>query len=167
MLFFASATNFNSCGINFENWFDRSKAVLLLWIFYIFSACVCYAFVGVCLYVPFGHLLGKGWHLCSRLWCLTVSLSLSHWYPGSGVVRCGTWLYRWLIFAPLPILTCSGLKLKSSYQNINFLIFQPNIYNGYLKELSHWDRSFVHPKHLLKLMGKKTSTILCSKISFV
>ena len=24
--------------------------------------------------------------LDSRLWCLTVSLSLSHWYPGSGVV---------------------------------------------------------------------------------
>ena len=22
----------------------------------------------------------------SRLWCLTVSLSLSHWYPGPGVV---------------------------------------------------------------------------------
>ena len=22
----------------------------------------------------------------SRLWCLMVSLSLSHWYPGSGVV---------------------------------------------------------------------------------
>ena len=22
----------------------------------------------------------------SRLWCLTVSLSLSHWYPGSDVV---------------------------------------------------------------------------------
>ena len=22
----------------------------------------------------------------SRLWCLTVRLSLSHWYPGSGVV---------------------------------------------------------------------------------
>ena len=34
----------------------------------------------VCLYVPYGHLL------CSRLWCLTVSLSLSHWYPGLGVV---------------------------------------------------------------------------------
>ena len=29
---------------------------------------------------------GKGlpsWHF---LWCITVSLSLSHWYPGSGVV---------------------------------------------------------------------------------
>ena len=33
-----------------------------------------------------GHQLGKGWPLGSRLWCLTVSLSLSHWYPGSGVV---------------------------------------------------------------------------------
>ena len=29
---------------------------------------------------------GKGLPLGSRLWCLTVNLSLSHWYPGSGVV---------------------------------------------------------------------------------
>ena len=49
-------------------------------------SCVCYAFVIVCLYVPYGHLLGKGRSLGSRLWCLTVSLSLSHWYPLSGVV---------------------------------------------------------------------------------
>ena len=28
----------------------------------------------------------KGKFLGSRLWCLTVSLLLSHWYPGSGVV---------------------------------------------------------------------------------
>ena len=28
----------------------------------------------------------KGWPLGYRLWCLTLSLSLSHWYPGSGVV---------------------------------------------------------------------------------
>ena len=40
----------------------------------------------VCLYVPCGHLPGGGWPLGARLWCLTVSLSLSHWYPGSGVV---------------------------------------------------------------------------------
>ena len=74
---------------------DRSKAVLLLWIFYVFlscvfyafvRACVCYVFVRVCLYVLCGHLLGKGWPLGSFLWCLTVSLSLSHWYPGSGLV---------------------------------------------------------------------------------
>ena len=49
-------------------------------------SCVCYAFVCVCLYVPCGHLLGKGISLGSRLWCLTVSLPLSHWYLGSGVV---------------------------------------------------------------------------------
>ena len=39
---------------------DRSKAVLLLLIFYVFLSCVCYAFVCVCLYVPCSHLLGKG-----------------------------------------------------------------------------------------------------------
>ena len=51
-----------------------------------FLSCVCYAFVHVCLYVHCGHLLGKGCLFDSRLWCLTVSVSLSHWYPGSGVV---------------------------------------------------------------------------------
>ena len=54
--------------------------------FVFFLSCVCYAFGRVCLYVPCSHLLGKGCHLVSRLWCLTVSLSLSLWYPGSGVV---------------------------------------------------------------------------------
>ena len=40
---------------------DRSKAVLLLWIFYVFVlSCVCYVFVRVCLIVLCGHLLGKG-----------------------------------------------------------------------------------------------------------
>ena len=48
-----------------------------------FLSCV---FVRVCLYVFCGHLLGKGWPLGSHLWCLTVNLSLSHWYPGSGVL---------------------------------------------------------------------------------
>ena len=57
----------------------------LLWFF---LYCVCYAFVHVrvCLFVPCGHLLGKGRPYGSRLWCITVSVSLSHWYPGSGVV---------------------------------------------------------------------------------
>ena len=51
-----------------------------------FLSCVCYAFVHVCLLVPCGQLLGKGSPLRSSLWCLIVSLSLSKWYPGSGVV---------------------------------------------------------------------------------
>ena len=45
-----------------------------------FLSCVCYAFVGVCFFVPCGYLLGKG------LFVMSVSLSFSHWYPGSGVV---------------------------------------------------------------------------------
>ena len=37
--------------------------------------------------MPCGHLLERVDLLAgSRLWCLTVSLSLSHGYPGSGVV---------------------------------------------------------------------------------
>ena len=62
--------------------FDFQKGFLYVFVL----SCVCYVFVRVCLYVLCGHLLGKGWPLGSRLWCLTVSLSLSHWYPGSGVV---------------------------------------------------------------------------------
>ena len=66
---------------------DRSRVVLLLWIFYVFVlSCVYCVFVHVCLCVLCGHLRGGGWPLGSRLWSLIVSLSLSHWYPGSGVV---------------------------------------------------------------------------------
>ena len=54
--------------------------------FMLFLSCVCYAFVCACLLIPCGHLLGKGWPLGFRLWCLIVSLLLSHWYPGSGMV---------------------------------------------------------------------------------
>ena len=49
-------------------------------------SCLCYAFVDICLFVPLWSPAGKGltsWH---HLWFITVSLSLSHWYPGSGVV---------------------------------------------------------------------------------
>ena len=54
--------------------------------FMLFLSCFYYAFVRVCLLMPCGHMLGKRWPLGSRLWCLIVKLSLSHWYPGSGVV---------------------------------------------------------------------------------
>ena len=50
-----------------------------------FLSCVCYAFVRVCLFVPWSHLLGKSLPLgCLR--CITVNLSICHWYPGSGVL---------------------------------------------------------------------------------
>ena len=60
---------------------------------------VCYAFVCVCLYVPCGHLQGKG---CPLSWLsFVVSNSEFVTFPLVSWVRCGTWLYRFLIFAPL------------------------------------------------------------------
>ena len=44
---------------------------------FFFLSCVCYAFVRVYIFVPCGHLLGKGCPLGSRLWCIIVSFSLS------------------------------------------------------------------------------------------
>ena len=76
-----------------------------------FLSFVCYAFQCVCLYVPCGHLLGKGWALSSRLWCLTASLSLSRWYPGSGVVL--DCIDSWSLHPCL--LCCTYLYVHSSF----------------------------------------------------
>ena len=51
-----------------------------------FLSCVCYAFVRICLYVPCGRLLGKGLPSWLSFVVSNCELSLSHWYPGSGVV---------------------------------------------------------------------------------
>ena len=64
---------------------------------FFFLSCVCYSFVRICLYVPCGHLLGKGWPYLSFVVsnCEFVTFPLVSW------VRCGTWLYWFLIFVPL------------------------------------------------------------------
>ena len=59
--------------------------------FMLFLSCVCYAFTPVFLLMPCGHWLGKGWTIGSCLWCRT-SVLVS-W------IRCGSWLYWFLIFA--------------------------------------------------------------------
>ena len=65
---------------------DRSKAVLLLWIFYICSVlcllCLCVRLFICALWSP----AGKGLTSWLLFVVSSVSLSLSHWYPGSGVV---------------------------------------------------------------------------------
>ena len=71
----------------------------------LFLFCVCYAFVRVCSYVPCGHLLGKeglsSWLSFVVSNCEFVTFPLVSW------VRCRTWLYRFLIFAPLLTLRLS------------------------------------------------------------
>ena len=99
-------------GIGHKN--DRIGELNSFWLFSVLCLlCLC-ARLFIC---ALCHLLGKGWPLGSRLWCLPVSLSLSRWYPGSG--RCGTWLYRFLIFAPL--LTFD-LCTSTYFRQSNFVI---------------------------------------------
>ena len=52
---------------------------------------LCLSCSRVCSLLPCGHQLGKNWPLGSCLWCLIVIVV--SW------VRCGTWLYWFLIFA--------------------------------------------------------------------
>ena len=66
--------------------FPDHTHLLFLWIIMLFLSCFCYAFMRVCLLMSCGHLLGKGRPLGSRLGCLIMKLSLSHWYPKSGMV---------------------------------------------------------------------------------
>ena len=69
-----------------KSWFHWLET---LWLYFRFSlglSCVCYAVVCFCSLMSCGHLLGKGWPLCPRLWCLIASFLLSHWHPGSNVV---------------------------------------------------------------------------------
>ena len=96
------------------NWFKPSSKIFY-WLFqggtsFVDILCFCSVLCLLCLCARLficicGHLLGKGWPLGSRLWCLTVSLSLSHWYPGPGVVLdcIDTWsLHPYLLCYPLP-----------------------------------------------------------------
>ena len=77
---------------------DRSKAVLLLWIFYNFSVlcllCLCTRLFICALWSPAGKEL-TSW--------LSFVLSNCEFFtfPLLTLVRCGTWLYWFLIFAPL------------------------------------------------------------------
>ena len=60
-----------------------TKAVLLLWIFYVYVlSCVCARLFICALWSP----AGKGLTSWLSFVVSAVSLSLSHWYPGSGVV---------------------------------------------------------------------------------
>ena len=105
---------------------DRSKAVLLLWIFYVFVlSCVCYvlcASVYMCFLVTCWERADLLALVCG-VFCEFVTFPLVSW------VRCGTWLYRFLIFAPLLTfmyfffllwLICRGSSSKHKLPKILF-----------------------------------------------
>ena len=89
-----------------------------------FCLIFCYAFMRVCLLMPCRHLLGKGWPFGSRLLCLTVKLSLSHWYPGSGVVLdcIDSWyLHSYLLSLDMGVCECGFLLSGASQYVIWYL----------------------------------------------
>ena len=47
------------------------------------------------------------------------------------------------------------INLRMCNENLIFLFLHQNICCGFSKEPTRWDGSFEHPKHMLKLMGKK------------
>ena len=77
----------------------------LLWIICLIDVLYLSCF-RVCSLLPCGHLLGMRWPLGSRLWCFIVFLSRSHVVSW---VRCGTWLYRFLIYATFLTLSMQYL----------------------------------------------------------
>ena len=100
------------------------------------------------------HLLGKGWPLGSRLWCLSVSLSLSHWYPGSNVVLycINSWslhpylLSNLLVSIWYAFINLTGYHFYSAIRNLichithyslMFFIGQVHVFAGQVKIISH------------------------------
>ena len=112
---------------------------------------VCCAFVCVCLYVPCCHLLGKGWLLGSRLWCIIVNMSLSHWNPGLGVVL--DCINSWSLH---PYLFLKNTKKKSQL-----------IYKFYLTQL------IIEPTHYTEtststidlILVRNNTNVLCSGVA--
>ena len=131
------------------NQFKPSSKIFLLTVpkryffcgsFMLFLSCVCNAFVRFCLLMPCCHLLRKGWHLGSRLRCICVSLLLSHWYPGSGVVLdlIDSWIFAlFLILIDLDLLNVN-VYFASLY--IWFSFWKVDYFEscGSLSNLSHF-----------------------------
>ena len=80
-------------------------------------------FVGVCLYVLCGHLLGKAdlLALVCAVFCEFVTFPLVSW------VRCGTWLYRFLIFATLLTFIIRP-KIQNGRQYLRWLPIKETVF---------------------------------------
>ena len=108
-------------------------------------------FVRVCLYVLCGHLLGKGWPLGSRLWCL---LWVCHFPIG---ILCQVWY----LIVSIPDL-CNLITFK-----LIFLFRNQDISCGYSKEPSQQDGSFEHPKRKLRPINKNNKLFSLSLFAYL
>ena len=102
--------------------------------------------------------VGKGWPLGSHLWCLIVTLSLFHWYPGSGVVLdcINSWsspsfllksLRCWFIML-INVKMPTIIGILSFMSRINFVLswVEHGFFYNYDLELTQWPEISHHPK---------------------
>ena len=89
---------------------ERSKAVLLLWIFYVFF---CLVFVCLCARQFICALWSPSWKGLSSWFSFLVYNCEFVTFPLVSWVRCGTWVFQMLIFAPLLTSSCDTIKKMS------------------------------------------------------
>ena len=87
--------------------------------------------------------------------------SFAYWYLCKTICYFGDQAYP-IIFPTTQKFGCCFLLclLSRPLTENNFLLLNQNLCCGYSKEPSQWDGSFEHPKHMLKIMGKKIFTYL-------
>ena len=141
---------------------DRSKAALLLWIIYVISVLFCYASMHVCLLMSCLHILGKrltSWLSFVMSYCDVLTFPLASW------VRCGAWLYGFLIFATFSYFKhCK--RISSLGTTTQLAIYQPtlmkhlkiscqkhNIVSSIVIQKVHVSCSFLHAHFFWKGIG--------------
>ena len=103
---------------------DRSKAVLLLWIFYVLMLFPALCLLCLCARLFIIALWSPAWKGLTSWLSFVVSNSEFVTFPLVSWVRCGTWLYRFLIF-PL-LLTFLTFFTRISFSH--FVVFAPPDY---------------------------------------
>ena len=112
-----------------------------------FLFCLVFAmFVRVCLYVLCGHLLGKGWPLGSRLWCLLwvchfpIGILGQVWYlivsiPDLCTLTYFTWVltYHWIYK-----MSYGKANKYKAFSNVVFFFFATNSINSIYNTGSQW-----------------------------
>ena len=137
------------------NWFKPSSKIFY-WPFqggtsFVDLLCFCsvlclLCFVRVCLYVLFGHLLGKGWPLGSRLWCLLwvchfpIGILGQVWYLIVSIPDLCTITYFY-IRVHISVQSCTSLstnKYVDIHDLVNFNAFHQQFAVKYLLQMLNW-----------------------------
>ena len=111
--------------------FQGGTSFVIFYVFFLY--CVCYVFGHVCLYVFCGHLLGKGWRLGSRLWCLLwvchfpIGILGQVWYLIVSIPDLCTLTY----FVKQHLFQILGRVRQETFLNVNLLSYRyQKVYNN-------------------------------------